>query len=580
MRRTVLRCLPASIPLLLLLFLLPCFAHAQEDFSSLSIVMTATPLRSEKQVPVHPAIGDKPFARMDQGDFCQVTGHQGAYYQVIYQGRTGYVRKIQVQLTGRISNEPVKEEPNELTLNDLCPVQRDAKSPVLSGTIHSESKLDTLYFFVWDARLQRVEKAMLIPLNEPSDSIGASSINRKIAMDGITAGRKVYLLEGSANGEMTVLYRTLVAVRGVFSEPRHITDRCTVSAKQATTLDVNSSWKQGPDSKPLTVEIPKDASAALLTLEWTQPPKSFTVETSDENGNIICKEEKQTGFYLDSIPLTGRERKIAVSLPQGEKSGVVCVRVYDANYPDHAVQRWEELPEKLDLVAVSAHQDDELLFLGGTVPYACRMGKKVGMVYMTNGGRKRYREAMDGMWTAGLKYHPVFFNWNDAKTSGLTGAESLWKRNNGGVDPRVTIVRFIRHYKPDVIVTQDFNGEYGHFQHQLSARLWADAVQLCKDETFDPESAAQYGVWDVKKLYVHLYEENQIMMDWDQPVNDGTPFTYHILAKDAFDKHHSQVTAFNYDYHGARYDNRVFGLYYTSVGPDEAKNDFFEHIPD
>ena len=32
------------------------------------------------------------------------------------------------------------------------------------------------------------------------------------------------------------------------------------------------------------------------------------------------------------------------------------------------------------------------------------------------------------------------------------------------------------------------------------------------------------------------------------------------------------------DRDGVKSDNRIFGLYYTAVGPDEAKNDIFEHI--
>ncbi len=570
------------ILLLLTLFFLPLAAvsYAQEDYSALSFRMTASPLFSEKQVPVLSAIGEKAFARMTPKDSCLVIGQSGAFYRVVFQGKTGYVRKSQMLLKGIINDQPIAESLSDLKLNDYAPSQRDAKNPVFSGTIQAPDEIDTLYFFVWDARLQRVEEALLIPLDKPAIRIEASSLTRKLTMEKITAGRKVYVLEGSKNGETTVLFRTMVAVRGIFNEPKHVTDLCTVSSRQVAPLDIKSYWHPAQPGQPLTVIIPQEANAALLTLEWTKPPRAFTVETYDEAGNLLEKSEKHTGFYLDSIPLSHQVGKVSVFLPEDADSGVISLRVYAEDYPKHAVQRWEPLPEKLDLVAVSAHQDDELLFLGGTVPYACSKGKKVGMVYMANCGRKRYREALDGMWTAGLRYHPVFIGWSDAKVNGLKTVENQWTRENGGVDPRVTVVRFIRRHRPDVIVTQDFNGEYGHYQHRYTALLWADAVQLCKDPEYDPESVAQYGVWDVKKLYVHLYEENQIVMDWDQPLDDGTPFTCNILAKDAFDKHHSQVTAFNYDKHGAWYDNRVFGLYYSSVGPDEAKNDFFEHIPE
>jgi hypothetical protein len=57
------------------------------------------------------------------------------------------------------------------------------------------------------------------------------------------------------------------------------------------------------------------------------------------------------------------------------------------------------------------------------------------------------------------------------------------------------------------------------------------------------------------------------------------PFTAIMLAKEAYDKHRSQQGAFTMENDGNRYDNRKFGLYFTTVGPDVKKNDFFENIP-
>lgn len=578
-RKTLFPLLTMALLLALLSFL-PGRAAGEEAYDTLSFEMTATLLRAEKQTPVLSAIGEKSFAQFQQGDTCRVIGQSGNFYRVIFQDRIGYIRKSALSLSGRRTAHPLPEEAlSDLRLEDYVPLQRDAKNPALTGTVRAERKMDSLYLFIWDARKLRVEKALLIPLAEPADTVEASSLTRYLAMDGIKAGRKVLVLEGGADGEMTVLFRTLWAVRGVFDEPAHVTKLCSVSAPQALSYNIKTSWKPESALDPLTVEIPKKAGARLMTLEWTQPPASFTVELYGRDGELLSSEAKHTGFYLDAIPLTPEVGKAVIFVEGGENCGVICLRVYPKQYAEHAVQQWEPLPEKIDLMAVSAHQDDELLFLGGTVPYACAAGKKTAMVYMANCGRNRYREALDGMWTAGLKYHPVFFHWGDTKVKSLKASEDRWRNDNGGVDPRVSIVRLIRQYRPDVIVTQDLKGEYGHNQHKLTALLWAESVLLCKDPDFDPESAGQWGVWDVKKMYVHLYPENQITMDWDQPLNDGTPFTYMMRTKEAFDKHRSQQTAYSLDKHGKWYDNRLFGLYYTSVGPDVLKNDFFENIP-
>ena len=73
-------------------------------------------------------------------------------------------------------------------------------------------------------------------------------------------------------------------------------------------------------------------------------------------------------------------------------------------------------------------------------------------------------------------------------------------------------------------------------------------------------------------------EKNQIMLDWEQPLEDPV-ITPMFLAKEGFDKSKSQQAYFSMERHGNLYDNHLFGLYYTSVGPDVQKNDFMENIP-
>lgn len=82
----------------------------------------------------------------------------------------------------------------------------------------------------------------------------------------------------------------------------------------------------------------------------------------------------------------------------------------------------------------------------------------------------------------------------------------------------------------------------------------------------------------MKKFYVHLYDQNQIRMDWQQPLAHFGGRTAIEVTTDAFRYHASQVRrGWGMD-RTEGYDNDLFGLYYTAVGPDVIKNDLMENI--
>ena len=78
-----------------------------------------------------------------------------------------------------------------------------------------------------------------------------------------------------------------------------------------------------------------------------------------------------------------------------------------------------------------------------------------------------------------------------------------------------------------MVVSHDFKGEYGHGMHILNAAMLKKAVEISGDDKSFPETAEKYGVYTPKKLYVHLYNENKIVMDYDAPsefFGGKTPF--------------------------------------------------------
>ena len=278
---------------------------------------------------------------------------------------------------------------------------------------------------------------------------------------------------------------------------------------------------------------------------------------------------------MRSVSLSDKTRKVILRPGDDDTCALSELRVYAEGFPGHAVQQWDPMPEKIDILLVSTHQDDEFLFFGGSIPYySWRDDVTIGVLYMANCGRLRYREALNGLWCAGLKYHPLFLGLEDYLTYNFQEAAARWRSD----EPEKLLTRVIRQYRPEVILTQDFNGEYGHAQHEVTAQLVADCLKLAEQEDFDPESVESFGTWSVKKLYIHLYDQNTIRMDWEQPLEDPV-ITPMFLAKEGFDKSKSQQAYFSMERHGNLYDNHLFGLYYTSVGPDVQKNDFMENIP-
>ena len=97
------------------------------------------------------------------------------------------------------------------------------------------------------------------------------------------------------------------------------------------------------------------------------------------------------------------------------------------------------------------------------------------------------------------------------------------------------------------------------------------------DASFFPASAEQYGTWQPQKLYVHLWAEGQIRLDWHRPLDAFGGKDGMTVAKEAMAMHVSQVKHGWKIEEGGDCDNALFGLYYTGVGPDEAGDDLFEH---
>ena len=98
------------------------------------------------------------------------------------------------------------------------------------------------------------------------------------------------------------------------------------------------------------------------------------------------------------------------------------------------------------------------------------------------------------------------------------------------------------------------------------------------DEAWDTDSAARYGLWQPHKLYLHLWPEGQLTFNWRQPLDAFGGKASLEIAKKAFEQHTSQQQGKYHILDSGRLDCRLFGLYWSDVGADEAMNDLMEHI--
>ena len=376
-----------------------------------------------------------------------------------------------------------------------------------------------------------------------------------------------------------------------------ITDTYLASAKTGAILTITS-------------DSPMGALYLMFDLEYGP----YTI-TDNESGNVMTAGQNLflheyvdllAGFGKSTSSVTIRFEKGAVHL--GE------IRAFVPGAEPTDVQIWDApLDGRADLMLLSTHGDDEQLFFAGLLPYyAGELDYNVQVVYFTNHRPYcRPHEMLNGLWAVGVRNYPVFGDQIDFLDKSMEKTYMIYAACGY---PREKMLGFvvdqIRRFRPMVIVGHDFKGEYGHGMHMVYSDLLKDALEISADPTAYPDSANQYGTWDVPKTYIHLYQENPIVLDYDKPLEAfGGMTAFEVSRQLGFPCFISQLDSWfikwiEYDYvpksimekakdadpisQGLSYITKAsqfknfspceFGLYRSTVGEDVLKNDFLEHI--
>lgn len=381
---------------------------------------------------------------------------------------------------------------------------------------------------------------------------------------------------------LLLLLVMLMPAGSLAAEGREITRECKISLaahhKDRDALfdrKFMTGWSRyGKREGQIEITLPREVKEGGIYLCFAQEPA--LLELYQGGGKEPIHRLDGLPFAHLYLPFQGNE-PLKLRMLGGEKGLTLSeLYVFTGPEPPAFVQRWLPTLEKADLMVLVAHPDDELLWMGGALPYYSAVrGMDVAVCYMTCANPLRRAEMLNGLWAAGVRHYPIIGAFRDKRVQGMKESYRIW----GGEDKvNGFVTGLVRRLKPAVLLSHDVKGEYGHPAHILTSKAAVVAAERADDPGFHPASAKKYGAWALPKLYLHLFPEQQLTMDWtvkSDALGGKSPIEATMLA---FEHHRSQKQKWAVET-GGKYSPSRFGLAHSRVGEDLHKNDFFEHIP-
>ena len=282
-----------------------------------------------------------------------------------------------------------------------------------------------------------------------------------------------------------------------------------------------------------TITITSSEKMYSLYIKWDLIPSEWTLSyngKTETNGT--------NGFLHEYVQIPDGTTEMTITF--ASKESICDMHVYSKGSVPEDVQTWKTPCDNADILVFATHADDEILFLGGVLAtYGGEQNLSVQVAYMcefTTSAKIREHEKLDGLWESGIKHYPVCGDFPDLYSQTLEAAKKQYVYD----DVKAYTTSCIRRFKPLVVVTQDLNGEYGHGGHMLFSHAVAESVETSNDSSVFPESASNYGTWDVPKTYLHLYTENKITMNLRLPLSRMGNRTSIEVQTAAYKKHVSQ----------------------------------------
>lgn len=324
-------------------------------------------------------------------------------------------------------------------------------------------------------------------------------------------------------------------------------------------------WTTQSFNKDTSIVIESTTAFKYLYIEWDRIPSKYTYTY-----NSITNEGGTNQFLHELIELEDITKTLTINTQ--DNLSIANIYAYTKGTLPKDIQSWDKPSTNADMLFFATHADDEILFLGGALATYADKQADIQVAYLCDfflTEPVREHEKLDGLWESGIKHYPINGTFTDLYCESLDEALELFDYDN--VLQYVNDV--IQNCKPQVLVTQDINGEYGHGAHMLLVKAVLEAIDNTKDKDHQ-----------VSKTYLHLYDKNKITLDLNQPLDTFENRTALQVAKDAYKKHVTQqvwdnlyVTDDPNDINSKYYNASYFGLYQSLVG-DDTGNDMLENI--
>jgi N-acetyl-1-D-myo-inositol-2-amino-2-deoxy-alpha-D-glucopyranoside deacetylase len=166
------------------------------------------------------------------------------------------------------------------------------------------------------------------------------------------------------------------------------------------------------------------------------------------------------------------------------------------------------------LLAVHAHPDDEAIGTGGTLARYAREGARTVLVTCTGGevgeisdpalaslenlGEVRARELQEAVRVMGV-HRLVQLGYRDSGMAGTSDNGHPASFSQANLDEAIErVVRVVREERPQVIITYDENGGYGHPDHVRAHQVAVSAFGAAGDPSRYPQAGP---AWQPSKLY-------------------------------------------------------------------------------
>ena len=335
------------------------------------------------------------------------------------------------------------------------------------------------------------------------------------------------------------------------------------------------------------ITLQSETPIAALYVEFDRIPDRWELKIEENDTSYICGTNGFLHEFVDVFQLCSSSVN-TVSLSFKTQTAVAEIYAFsEGDLPDF-VQRWEYKDTPCDLLLLPTHSDDDQLFFAGIVPTYVAKGLDVQVAFFAHhwATHDRPHELLNALWHAGLVRYPLISEFVDAYSESAKGAEDQLAYDGfSREDVLLYQTRLLRQYRPQVVVGHDLKGEYGHGQHMYNAETLCEALELAKDELYDAQSFEEFGTWDVLRCYLHLYEDNAVVCNFDEPLQYFGGKTAFEVSKEAFAFHHSQQWTWFSDWIDVDradqinlYSPTKYGLYYAANADTKPNADFFDGL--